>query len=405
MNVTIIGAGPAGVTVAETLRAYDRQIEIVMLSDEPYPPYSPPAMVEYFETGHDVHFWRGHDFASRLGIDYRAGCRVAAVEPDAHALRLQDGSSLAYDRLVIATGGRLYAPLDGADKAGIYNFKSLSAAEELIGRVRHGNARTALIVGAGFIGVEIALLLADLGVEVTQLVRSRVMRSMLDPETSSIVLRQIEERGVRVLRGAAADAIAFLGNGRASGVLMRSGAELSADLLVAATGLRPNVELLAGSGLEVGWGVYVDDHLRTSHPDVYAAGDVAEHLDRLTGERYIYAILPNAVAQGQVVAENILGWDVAYEGAENMNSLKHLGIPVMAVGAMEGEELRAERPGVLRKLYLQDGRIVGLRFSGDVSNAGIYRSLLNRRVDVTPFQRRLLSPTFGMGQVYGLMQG
>ncbi|MBN2204994.1 MAG: FAD-dependent oxidoreductase, partial [Thermoleophilia bacterium] len=279
MNVTIIGAGPAGVTVAETLRRYGDAVEIVMLSDEPYPPYSPPAMVEYFETGRDVHFWRGRDLPSRLGIDYRAGRRVAAVEPDAHTLRLDDGSRLAYDRLVIATGGRLYAPLDGADKPGIYNFKSLSAAEELIGRVREGDARTALIVGAGFIGVEIALLLADLGVEVTQMVRSRVMRSMLDPETSAIVLRQIEGRGVRVLRGADADAVAFLGNGRASGVLMRSGAELSADLLVAATGLRPNVELLAGSGLDVGWGVCVDDHLRTSHPDVYAAGDVAEHLD------------------------------------------------------------------------------------------------------------------------------
>jgi NAD(P)H-nitrite reductase large subunit len=286
---------------------------------------------------------------------------------------------------------------------GIYNFKSLSAAEDLIGHVRRREARTALIVGAGFIGIEIGLLLADLGVEVTQLVRSRVMRSMLDPETSALVLEMIEARGIRALRGDDADAVAFLGEGgRATQVAMRSGIEMSADLLVAATGLRPNIEFLAGSGLETSWGVCVDDHLRTNDPDVYAAGDVAEHLDRITGERYVYAILPNAVAQGRIVAHNLLGWDEVYAGAENMNSLKHLGLPVMAVGEMVGEELRHEGDGILRKIYLQDGRIAGFRLAGDVRNAGIYRSLLNREVDVTPFRERLLSPAFGMGQLHDL---
>jgi len=399
MRIVIIGAGPAGVTIAETLRQCGSRDEIVMLTDEPYPPYSPPAMVAYFETGQEVHFWQGQDFPERMGLDYRPGTRVAAVTPQEHAIRLADGQTISYDRLVIATGGRLYAPLDGSDKPGIYNFKSLTAAEELLRRVKTGRAKTALIVGAGFIGVEIGLLLVDLGLEVTQLVRSRVMQSMLDPETSEIVLGMMQDRGIRIVRGQDADAVAFLGEPRARAVEMRSGAELSADLLVAATGLRPNIEFLQGSGIEINWGVLVDDTQRTNFADIYAAGDVAETRDRLTGERYVHAIFPNAVEQGRVVAHNLLGWEVAYEGADNMNSLKHLGLPVMAVGQMEGEELRLRQNGTLRKIFVQDGRIVGFRLVGDVSLAGIYRSLMNRREDVTAFKHRLLEPGFGMGHI------
>ncbi|MGC9332727.1 MAG: NAD(P)/FAD-dependent oxidoreductase [Anaerolineae bacterium] len=399
MRVVIIGAGPAGVSMVETLRQHDRETEIVMVTDEPYAPYSPPAMVEYFGTGRDVHFWRGQDFPERMGVDYRRGVRVVEVLPGQSAVRLATGEALAYDRLVIATGGRLYAPLAGADKPGIYNFKSLSAAEELLSRVRGGQGKTALIVGAGFIGVEIALLLADLGVEVIQMVRSRVMRTMLDPETSELVLGMLRARGVQVVLGADADAVAFLGEPRAHAVQMRSGVEHEADLLVAATGLRPNIEFLRGSGIETDWGVLVDDHQRASLPGIYAAGDVAETVDRITGERYVHAIFPNAVEQGRIVAYDLLGWDLAYEGADNMNSLKHLGLPIMAVGHMYGEELRQRRNGSLRKIYLQDGRIVGFRLTGDVSSAGIYRSLMNRGVDVSAFQHQLLEPGFGMGHL------
>jgi NAD(P)H-nitrite reductase large subunit len=397
MKVVIIGAGPAGVSIVETLRQYDSSTKIVMVTDEPYPPYSPPAMVEYFGTGREVHFWRGQDFAERMDVDYRRGVRVTEVLPAEGAVCLEDGEALPYDRLVIATGGRLYAPLEGADKPGVYNFKSLSAAEELLGLVRSGRASSALIVGAGFIGVEIALLLADLGVQVTQMVRSRVMRSMLDPETSDLVLGMLQARGIQVELGADADAVAFLGEPRAHAVRMRSGVEHEADLLVAATGLRPNIEFLQNSGVETGWGVLVDDHQRTNLPGIYAAGDVAETLDRITGERYVHAIFPNAVEQGRIVAYDLLGWHRPYEGADNMNSLKHLGLPIMAVGHMQGEELRVRRDGTLRKIYIKDGRIVGFRLTGDVRSAGIYRSLMNRRVDVTAWRQQLLAPGFGMG--------
>ncbi|MFW6136318.1 MAG: FAD-dependent oxidoreductase, partial [Chloroflexota bacterium] len=242
MRILIIGAGPAGVTVAETLRLHDDRSDIVMLSSEPYPPYSPPAMVEYFKTGRPVHLWKGEDFPERLGIDCRQGSEAVGVDVEAHTVRLAGGETIRYDRLVIASGGRLYAARLEEFRPGVYNFKSLTAAEELLARVKKGEAHTALIIGAGFIGVEIGLLLKDMGLDVTQLVRSRVMRQMLDPETSEIVLQAIEERGIKTRRGDEADAVAFVGEPRAEAVEVRSGDVVSADLLVAATGLRPNIE-------------------------------------------------------------------------------------------------------------------------------------------------------------------
>jgi len=395
MKIVIVGAGPAGVSVAETLRQYDDRPEIVMLSREPFPPYSPPALMEYCLTGQEVHFWKGKDFLQRLGVDYRPGTGVESVSPQQHKVRLADGQELPYDQLVLAAGSRVYAPVAGGDKPGVYDFKSLTAAEELLAEVRQGQARSAVIIGAGFIGVEVGLLLADLGIEVTQLVRSRVMRTTLDPETSEIVLQAMQERGIQVRRDA--EARAFAGEPRAEAVELSSGDRLAADILVGATGLKPNTQFLEGSGIETRWGVVVDDHLRTNLPDVYALGDLAETANRVTGERDVYPNFPNAVAQGTVVGCNLLGWNLPYEGADRMNSLKHLGINVVAVGQTEGEELRLRYGNVLRKLYLREGRINGFRLVGDTSGAGIYRTLMNRKVNVEAFRDRLMEPGFGMG--------
>jgi NAD(P)H-nitrite reductase large subunit len=396
MKIVIIGAGPAGITAAETLRQYDSQADIVMLSSEPFPPYAPPSMIEYFMTGREAHFWKGKDVTDMLGLDYRSGTRVEALLPDRHAIRLDNGKALDYDRLIIAAGSRLHASVPGADLPGIYNFKSLSAAEDLVKRVREKEVRHALIIGAGFIGVEIALLLRSLGVGVTQIeMADRVMPLMLDKETARIVLDQMAERDIDVRLNT--EALAVVGKKRAEAVELDGGESIPFDVLIAATGVKPNIDFIEDSGIDADWGIRVDDHLHTTVPDVYATGDAAETKDRITGERYVHAIFPNAVTQGRVAAQNISGLDITYEGSDSMNSLKHLGIPVMAAGRMEGEELRVRSNGALRKLFLVDDRIVGFRLAGDTSAAGIFRTLMNKKIKVGSFKHKLLSPEFGMG--------
>lgn len=399
MKIIVIGAGPAGVSVAETVRTYDSQTEVVVLSAEPYPPYSPPAMVDHFIHNSNAHLWRGGDWGERLGVDFRSGVRVNRVEPDNHRVRLDGGETLGFEKLVIATGGRLYAPLAGADLPGVYNFKSLKAAETLVGRVKSGEARTAVIVGAGFIGMEIALLLRELGVAVTQIeMLDQVMGAMLDAETADIAVDMMRQRDVVVRLNT--KGVAFSGDNQATGVVLESGETVDADILIAATGVKPNLALLEGSGIDLDWGIRVDDHLQTSAPDIYAAGDVIEAPDRLTGEPYVHAIFPNAMEQGRIVGLNLVGYDVTYEGAERMNSLKHLGLPIMAVGLKESDEiLRAKVDGDSRTIYLQENRLVGFQLVGDIRAAGILRSLMIQSKDVQPFKDRLLDPTFGQGHV------
>jgi NAD(P)H-nitrite reductase large subunit len=396
MRIVIIGAGPAGLTVAETVRTLDRSSPITLVSSEPFPPYAPPSMADHFLTGRDTTlFWKGRDVCERLGLDFRMGQAVDRVDPARKEVHLRGGAVLPYDRLVVASGSRLYAPIEGHHLPGVANFKSLAAATALVERARRGEARRAVIVGAGFIGVEVALVLRELGLEVTMVeALDRVMPRTLDPETAGIVARELTRRGI-VLR-LATRARAFAGEASVEEVALESGEALPADVYVAATGVQPNLEPIEASGIACHWGILVDPFLRTSLPDIYAAGDVAETPDRMTGERFVHAIFPNAVEQGQIVGRNLLGHRIPYDGAESMNSLKHVGLPVIAAGALDGdEELRRRDGDVLRKIFLRGERIVGYQLAGDIRAAGVFRSLMLKRADVTPFRKRLLDPAFG----------
>lgn len=399
MKIIIIGAGPAGVSVVETIRGHDQRSEILMVSAEPSPPYSPPAMADHFIHGSNAHLWRGQDWPENQGVDYQSGVTVKGVEPDDHLVRLTDGKKITYDRLVIATGSRLYAPVDGADLPGVYNFKSLSAAQTLIDQVKRGEAQKAMIVGAGFIGMEIALLLRKLGVAVTQVeMTEQVMPGMLDGDTAELALKFMQDRGIEIRLQT--KAVAFIGDDRAEGVKLESGESLDADVMVAATGVRPNLEFLEDSGVNHDWGITVDEYLHTNLEDVYAAGDVVEVPDLLTGETYVHAIFPNAVEQGNVVGLNLLGFDTRYEGAHRMNSLKHLDLPIMAAGLKTGDEmLQTRKYGNLRTIYLMDNQVVGFQLVGDIQTAGVLRALMNNHQNIGGIKDRLLDPSFGQGTI------
>lgn len=401
MRAVIIGTGPAGITAAATMRRLDPAGSVVALSAEPYPPYSPAALADHFLTGRkQTLYWKGEDVASRLGIDERREAVVIAVDTDSHDVLLSDGTSIPYEGLIIASGSRLYAPLEGAQLSGILDFKSLRTATELIGRVRQGEARTAIVVGDGLIGIEVSLLLADLGVDVTVIGQETcIMPRILDPATSAIAGAELVARGVTLRLGVKADA--FVGTASVSGVRLADGTVLNADLVIAATGVKPNTEFLDGSAIRIGCGVQVDNGLRTSVDGIVAAGDVTETADWLTGEPAVNAIFPNAVMQAPIAAANLLGANRLYDGAESMNSLKHLGVPIVTIGTTDApdEILRWQSNGALRSVYLRGSTIIGAQLVGDIHAIGVYRSLMLKRADVSSFGHHLVEPTFGFGDI------
>jgi NAD(P)H-nitrite reductase large subunit len=229
--------------------------------------------------------------------------------------------------------------------------------------------------------------------------RDWVMPRVLDPVSSKVAEAALTSRGVTLRLGVEADAI--VGDPSATGVRLADGRLLEADLIVAATGVKPHTEFLSGSGVETGWGIHVDTRLATSVTGIVAAGDVAEAADRLTGERYVHAIFPNAVTQAPIAAANLLGADLRYDGAESMNSLKHLGVPIVAMGTIESpdEVLRWQEGADLRAIYLRDDKIIGAQLAGDIRAVGVYHSLMVQRIPVDRYGRRLVEPGFGMADI------
>src|SRR4030042_6382715 len=209
-----------------------------------------------------------------------------------------------------------------------------------------------------------------------------VMAAMLDAETASIALNQMQSHGVDV--HLKTKAIAFVGNGSSNGVRLKAGEVLQADLFVAATGVKPNLDLLEGSGISYQRGIQVNTKLQTNAPEVYAAGDCIETPDRVTGETYLHASFPNALEQGRVAGMNMAGYPMEYEGADRMNSLKHLGLPIIAAGEKQGDTiLREQGNNSLRTIYLQEHRLVGFQLVGDIRTAGVLHSLMIQKCDVS----------------------
>ncbi len=392
MKILIAGAGPAGVTVAETLREMGFEGEILMFTAEPYPPYSPPVLAEYLKSrGKDrTVFWKGEDFAEKAGVNLLFK-EISGLDLERKRVYTREGEEFSYDKLAIATGARMWIPVrcqcqGEGDK--FYNFKSLSAVDRLLKELERG-AERAVVIGAGFIGMEIALTLQEAGLEVTVVeMMNRILPRMVDEKIAHPLQEEVLKRGVKLKLNS--KAVLLRGRERAEELVLESGEIVKGDLFVAATGVKPNVEFLRDSGLPLGRGVKVNEYLEAG-PDVYAGGDVAEVRDLVTGNTYPHAIYPEAVAQARVMAANLLGERVVYPGGLNMNSLHHFGLPLISEGAMEGEEepdeeIYIEGKGGIKRVLLKDGRILRFELVGEKRGAGILHWITKRRLPFEPFR-------------------
>lgn len=312
-DYVLVGGGIASVSAARTLRHEEPGASIAMLCGEPVLPYRRPPLTKGFLTGKSgatrvtIH---PADFYERQNIALLLHARATALDCAAQRVQLEDGGAVRYGKLLIATGASpCVLDVPGGRLAGVHRLHDLGDAVAL--REDTAGRRRALVVGAGFVGVEVAAALRELGLEVTLVERSGQMLPQLHSALLSGHFAKLSaEHGVELLTGLTL--ARFTGSGKVDGAVLSDGRVLACDLAVVATGVAPNGAFLAGSGIAMDDGVLVDECLQTSDPNVYAAGDVANFLDPVLGVRRRIEHWDNAARQGRLAARNMRGARMPY---------------------------------------------------------------------------------------------
>ncbi len=397
MKHLILGAGPAGVIAAETLRKLAPNDDIVIVGDEPEAPYSRMA-IPYLLMGNigegGTHLRHGKGHFESLKIQLKHG-RAASVDTAAKSVTLEDGSQIGYDRLLIATGSSpMSPPIPGIDGPGVHPCWTLQDARNIMALAKPG-ARV-LQMGAGFIGCIILEALAARKVDLTVVeMGDRMVPRMMGPTAGNMIKDWVEAKEVRVFTKTKVEAIEHASSGVMT-VRLSGGRSVEADLLISATGVKPNMGFLDGSGVTCLQGVLTDEHLQTSVPGVYAAGDCAEAFDKVSGKTIVSAIQPNAAEQARVAALNMLGRKTELRGVTQINVLDTLGLISTSFGNWEGvpngESAELTDHGAGRHLSLQfDGdRLVGCNSIGWTRHVGAMRGLVEGQIRLGEWKDRLL---------------
>ena len=312
-SVVIVGSGQAGFQAAASLRQAEYQGDVTLVGEEPGLPYQRPPLSKTFLKGDgdegEVHLRPDSFFASKE-IGLVSGDRAVRIDREARLVQLASGRELPYDALVLATGSRpRLLPVPGADLDGVLVLRTVADALRLRERLE-GSPRL-VIVGGGFIGLELAASARERGADVTVVeALERTMSRVVTPEMSAHFAALHEEQGATILHGASVAAIT--GNGSASGVELGDGRRLDADLVVVAIGIVPNVELAEEAGLVIDNGIVVDETLRTADPAIWAIGDCAAYPSEHAGGRVRLESVQNATDQGRSVASSIMGQPTPY---------------------------------------------------------------------------------------------
>ncbi|MGA1080433.1 MAG: NAD(P)/FAD-dependent oxidoreductase [Steroidobacteraceae bacterium] len=307
-TILIIGASHAAAQAVDSLRREGHTGPVTLAGDEPWLPYQRPPLSKKFLTGEleAERLWiRPEAYYAKQGVELKLGQPATAIDRGGREVAFADGSRVAYSRLLLATGARpRAASLPGAALAGVHSLRSLADVEAI--RTDLAPGRRAVLIGAGFIGLECAASLVRLGLEVTVLeMAERVMSRMIAPEMSTFYRSVHEAEGVRLLTGQQVSAIE--GEQRVSGVRCADGSVHPADLVIVAIGVQPNLELAASAGLACDNGIAVDEYCRSSDPNIYAIGDCCSFPSQRYGRRVRLESVDNACEQAKTAAANLCG--------------------------------------------------------------------------------------------------
>jgi NAD(P)H-nitrite reductase large subunit len=368
----IIGNGVAGTTAAETLRKTDPLCSVTLFGEEPYPLYNRVALPPFIKrrVGQQKVMLRTVEAHQRLGIDLRLRTRVTAVDTQGCAVTTDQGDTIPYDALLIATGGRpnkLDVP--GADRNGIYNFQYLDEAIAILDRAEKSSV--AVAVGGSYIAYELAEAFRHDGLETIWLIRGdRFLRRVLDEDGGALVDDIAHEAGVETVYG---DSVASVegDDHEVSGVTTQRGRVIKTDMLGIGVGLTMNVDFLQSSGIETSTGVLTNEYLETNVPRVYAAGDVAEFMDLVIGRHNMMGTWGNAAGHGRIVAMSMMGQRTKYYDVPMYSStlfdsfIRVIGLTPENYPDLESCERLDVHAKSYQRLFFLKNRVVGACLIGD----------------------------------------
>jgi len=392
LRFIVVGGGAAGINASSILRRKVEDCSLNVFSDEQYPFYSRPRLIEVLAKQSTIEqiYFHPQEWYEANRISLHIGTPVSGIDVGAHRVELQRGNTMEYDRLLLATGARARTlPIEGSQKRGVFTLRT--AVDCLAIRDFAGGKGRAVVIGGGLLGLESALSLRTLGLEVTVLeVASWLLSRQLDREGSALLQRMVERLGMNVRLGVQVTKIE--GADSVSSVLLRDGGEIAADLVLIVAGVTPNVELASNAGVEIKTGIVVDNYMRTSASDVFAAGDCAEWQGR------VFGIVPAALEQSSVAAANMAApGSLEYHGTVPATTLKVVGVDVTSVGLAlpEKEEdykiLRRvdEEKSIYKKVILKGDILVGFILVGTVKSAAILTSLVKEKKSVSAVKELL----------------
>lgn len=391
----VIGNGVAAVGCIEGIRKEDAAGKIIVISEEPHPVYCRPLISYYLEgkTNLEKMAYRDKNFYERMGCEVLYGKKAVQIDPSTKQIALNDDTVIPYDKLCIATGSSPFVPpftgLESVEQK--HSFMTIDDMLELEASINE--ISDVLIVGAGLIGLKCAEGLKDRVSSITICdLADRVLSSILDADCAAIMQKHLEQNGINFMLNDSA--ISFDKNT----AFMKSGKTVRFDVLVLAVGVRANTSLIKGIGGEVNRGILISNKMKTSIPDIYAAGDCTEGEDISFHDKRVLAILPNAYMQGNCAGINMAGGSSVFDKGIPMNSIGFFGLHAMTAGsyytAEQGCELYEEKSeGTLKRLFTRGDYLTGFILIGATERAGIYTSLIRERIPLSSIDFEMLKKT------------
>lgn len=408
----IIGNGAAAINAVKAIREKGDYSSIILISATMSRAYSPVLLTYYIagKIGRESLFIVESDFYSKYGVTPVFGKRAVAVDPVQKAVYLNDGTKIVYDGLLLATGAtpEFSTKVDADCCARVLTLRTIEDAERIT--ALSGGAKDVLILGGGLISLQIASAIFRQGINITFVVSSgQLLSQNVHTDCASMIQSNLEFQGISFLFGRRVEAI--MRKGSQVSVSTDRGEELMADLVIVGKGVKPNIELVKDS-VTVDTGILVDEYLKTNAESVYAAGDVCQARNLISGNQEVIANWPNACVQGRIAGLNLTGHRQRYEGAFVENITNVFGLTIAAIGfskPTKGEfgELKYidARQTVYRSIVLDGDRVIGAVLLNKTQDVGLIKSLIKSGSNISRWKEQIASRQLDLGRVISWQTG